>query len=413
MSKPDYNSQASEPATQVADLPRSEVAGSMSLLDILVVLAAHKMFIAKFTATCATIAVVISLLMPNWYTAKTTILPPQQTQSIAANLFSQFGMLATLGGKDLGIKNPADIYVAMLRSQTIQDDLVRRFGLQSVYKEKRLTDARKALDKHSDIESLKAGLIAVSVEDRDSQRAAAMANAYVEGLQKLNSRLAITEAGQRRLFFEQQLKNAKDDLTNAEVQYKQTQEKTGVMQIDAQSKAIIVAITEMKAKIAAQQVRIQAMKSFATEENPDLKLANQELGGLQQQLARMLRNSNVAEGDIEIPTTSVPAVGLEYIRRYRDFKYSETVYELIAKQYEIARLDEAKSAPVIQVVDVGTRPERKSSPFRSLICILATIAAFFAAVVWVLFRDSLRAANEDPRLREKFQMLRFYSSLKQ
>ncbi len=410
---PDYDGRESDLTTEPAEAPaRSETAKSMSLLDILIVLAAHKGFIAKFTLAWAVAAVVVSLLLPSVFTAKTTILPPQQAQSIGASFIGQLGMLASLAGKDIGLKNPSDVYVAMLRSDSVQDELVRRFDLQSLYKAKRFSDARNALDHVSQIESTKSGLISISVKDRSPQRAATLANAYVEELQKLNGRLAITEASQRRLFFEQQMRKAKDDLTNAEIAMKQTQEKTGVMQIDAQSRSIVAAVTQLKAQIAATEVQLQAMKLFATDQNPDVKLATQQLAGLQQQLAKLLRNSNVAEGDVEIPTTKVPEAGLEYIRRYRDVKYYETIYELIGKQYEVARLDEAKSAPVIQVVDLAAPPDRRSWPFRSLIVILATTAAFFLSVMLVLVWDSLKAANENPQQHEKFRMLKFYCSLK-
>jgi uncharacterized protein involved in exopolysaccharide biosynthesis len=184
------------------------------------------------------------------------------------------------------------------------------------------------------------------------------------------------------------------------------------MQIDAQSRAMIAAITQLKAQIAAKEVELQVMRTFATEQNPDYRLGSEQLAGLRQQLALLLRNSNTAAGDIEIPTTKIPEAGLEYIRRYREVKYQETLYELFAKQCEIARVDEAKSAPIIQVVDIAQRPERKSGPFRTLIVLIITLAAFLVAVVWALVKEIYARQREDPETRMKLELLRLYTSRK-
>ena len=411
--EPQYDRQVSADASQVSEAAQPTTVQEISLLDILVALAARKWLIAKFTFVCAVLAVVLCLLMSNVYTGKTTILPPQQTQSIASSMVGQFGgLLAGLAGKDFIGKSQSEMFVAMLQSRGIEEALVQRFNLVKVYKAKFLVDACRALEGHSKIEITKQGLIAVAVEDLDPQRAADIANGYIEELQKLTGRLAIGEAGQRRLFFEKQLLRAKDDLTDAEIAFRQTQERTGVMQIDAQSRAIIAAVSQLKAEIAAKEVTLQAMRSFATEQNPDYRLNNEQLAGLQQQLAKLLRNSNTAEGDIEIPTTKIPTAGLEYIRRFRELKYQETLYELFARQYEIARVDEAKSAPVIQVVDWAKRPERKSSPFRTLIVLLSTMAAFFFVSLFVLLKEMYRRQRQDPGTREKLDLLRLYASAK-
>ena len=405
--QPEYEDQVTgAPAAQSA-YPRE-----MSLLDVLIAVAARKKPIAKFTAWCAVIALAYCLLTPNWYTAKTTILPPQQTQSITNAMLSQYGgLIAGLTGKDLG-KSQNDMFIGMMQSQSIQDNLVRRFNLQSVYKKKLLVDARKVLGRHSVIEVSKQGLIDVSVEDKDRQRAADIANGYIQELQELTGRLAIGEAGHRRLFFEQQLRKAKDDLSDAEVGFKRTQEKTGALQIDAQSRAIISSITQLKAEIAAKEVMLSAMRSFATEDNPDYKLQNEQLLGLRQQLAKLLKNSNMSEGDVAIPTTRIPEVGIEYLRRYRELKYQETLYELLAKQYEIAKVDEAKSAPVIQVVDPALPPERKSAPYRTLIMLAATLSGFAVAVSWALIKEIYARQREDPGTREKLDLLKMQTSLK-
>ena len=412
MSVPDYDHRVAESVQSAAhnggQANAEPTSAEFSFWDICIVLVSRRKLILKVTGVCAAVSIIGALLLPNWYTARSTILPPQQPQSVASSLISSVGALAGLASKDLGLKNSADVYVAMLESQTVQDSLVKRFDLQSVYKQKKLVDARKALDNHSRIESTKRGLIAVAVEDKDPRRAADIANAYIDELHGMTVRLAIGEAGQRRLFFEQQLRRAKDDLANAEVAFKQTEEKTGLMQMDAQARTMIATISQLKGQIAAKEIELQAMKSFATAQNPDLQMLNEQLAGMRQQLAKLLQNTHVTRGDVEIPSTSIPEAGIEYIRRYRDLKYYETIYDLIAKQYEVARLDEAKSAPVIQAVDVATVPEKKSGPWRSLIVVLTTLSALFLACVWVLLSEMFRAATQDPKIRGKIELLKIF-----
>src|SRR3954469_21816761 len=279
-------------ASLVEPRPARVAEDEIDLLDLLIVLAKRKRLILTVTAASAAVALIVSLLLPNRYTATTKILPPQQSQSASTMLLSQLagggmGPLAALAGPGLGLKNPNDIYLGILKSRTIEDALIAKFDLLRVYHEKRASDARKELEKASDILTQKEGLISISVEDKDPKRAAALANAYVEELRNVTQHLAISEAGQRRLFFEQQVQQAKDDLSRAEVALKETQQKTGMIQLDSQAKAIIEAVGNLRAQVAAKEVQLQAMRSFATEQNPDTVLAQQQLAGLRTQLSKL------------------------------------------------------------------------------------------------------------------------------
>jgi tyrosine-protein kinase Etk/Wzc len=373
----------------------------VDLLDLLIVLAKRKWLIVKVTLGAAAIAAIVSFLIPNRFTATATIMPPQQTQSTSAMLMSQLagsglGSLASLAGKDLGLKNPNDLYIGMLKSRTVEDAIIAKFDFQRVYREKRLSDARKELHKATDITSGKDGLIDISFEDKDPKRSAEVANAFVDELRTLTQHLAVTEASQRRLFFEQQLQQAKDDLANAEVALKDTQQKTGMIQLDSQSKAMIEAVGRIRAQIAAKEVQLQAMGSFATEQNPDYVMARQELAGLRAQLAKFEQQQPSDNGDPLVATGKIPAIGLEYVRRYREVKYRETIFELLAKQYEAAKLDEAKEAAVIQVVDPAVQPDRKSSPIRALIVALSSVFAFIGVIVYALLYEGLAHLQQDP-----------------
>src|SRR5258708_25373301 len=276
---------------EAAATPTSPEIEKIHFPDRLIVLAKRKWFIFKFVGCAAVLSAGISLLLPKTYTANAKIMPPQQNQSMGAMaaLSSQLGPLAALAGGSLGLRTPSDLYVAMLRSRTVADNLVDRFSLIKVYDTKLRVDARRRLENRTEISAGKDGVISISVDDRSPQRAADLANGYVDELEKLTKTLAVTEATKRRLFFEREVKMASDELANAEVALKQTQEKTGLILLDSQSRAMIESLTSLRARVAAQEVKVQAMRSFATTENPDLVLAEQELATMRAQLDRLAR----------------------------------------------------------------------------------------------------------------------------
>ena len=375
-------------------------------IDFLLLLARNKATIVKFTLAATALAVIVSFLLPKTYTATTTILPPEQAQSSANLLLGQIGILGGLSSGDLGLKSPGDLFVAMLRSRSIEDSIIDKFDLRREYSVKHYQDARKKLESRTNIAAGDEGLISVSVTDRDPKRAADLANAYVEDLHVMNSDLAVSEASQRRLFYEQKLDAERDQLSQAELSLKQAQEKTGLLQPDAQAKAIIQSVADMRAQVAIKEVQVGAMRTYATKDNPDLHRAEQELAGLRAQLAKMERNTGESgNGNVELPTRQLPQAELEYIRRARDLKYHETLYEFLGKQLEAARLDEAKDAIVVQVVDKAVTPEKKSGPQRMLIVSVTAIVAFLLSCWWVLLRQAIRRKEEDPDSRARLHLL--------
>ena len=404
-----------EPATReltTPDLrPPSRAASSESgegrILDLLIVLSRRKRLILSATLTAALLSAAVSLLLPNRYTATTTILPPQQSQSLAASMIGQLGALgpmAAMAQKDLGLKNPNDLYVGMLRSRTAEDGLIRRFDLLRIYHDRKMSDARRDLERASSIAVGKEGFVTISVEDKGRIRAPQIANAYVDELRQLTQDLAVTEAGQRRLFFERQLELAKNNLAGAEQALKETEQKTGLIQLDGQAKAIIDSVVKLRALIAAKEVELQGMRLFSTEQNPDVKLGEEQLSGLRTQLALLERQSG-GPGDVQVPAGSVPEAGLQYARKLRDLKYSETIFEMLAKQYEAARLDEAKTAAVIQVLDPAIEPDRKSSPKRGLIFFGAMGLGFLGAVGYTIGAAALAEIRLDPGTQYRLDAL--------
>lgn len=392
----------------VADPPlvESTETPAVRFPEPLVILAKRKLFIIAFIGAVAVLSVVISLLLRNNYTANSKILPPQQSQSMSTTaMMSQLGPLAALAGSTLGLRNPSDIYVSMLKSRTVEDALVDRFHLMEVYKAKKRSDARRTLEDYSLIVNGKDGVISISVEDHDPNRASEMANAYVEELEKLTKVLAVTEAGKRRIFFEREVKMAMDDLGNAEVALKQTQEKTGMIMLTPQATAIIEEVTSLRAGIAAKEVEIQAMHSFATPENPDLVRAEQEVAAMKVQLSK-LEHGKASAADV--PVENVPAAGLEYLRKLREVRYHEALFELLAKQYEAAKIDEARDSLLVQQLDKAVPPDRKSGPYRSLIVLGSTFFAALLAVLIAFALERLEQAKDDPQFVARLQLFKYY-----
>ena len=301
----------------------------------------------------------------------------------------------------------AAMYVALITSRTVEDAMIQRFNLQQEYREKKLSDTRKALERRTMVTAgSKDGLIRLSIEDRNPQRAAELANGYLEEFRKLSATLAITEAARRRLFFEEQLKQTKESLTAAENAMTSTQRSTGVLQIDSQARALIESAAVLRAQVAAKQVQIQGMRSYAAEDNPDLILAKQELAALQAQLQRIAGSQNDPGSDINLSKGRVTDAGMEYLRRYRELKYQETVFELLSKEFEIAKLDEAREGSIVQVVDTAIPPDKKSSPHRFWIVLGSTFAAFVVAVFWVNLRRRFDLASELPQNRHRLRLIK-------
>jgi tyrosine-protein kinase Etk/Wzc len=350
------------------------------LLDLLVVIAERKKTIILTTLLGFCIGLGLVMLVKPSFTAKATIMPPQQGQSSAA-LISQLGSLASLTGlgNGSGMKDPNDLYLAILQSDTIQDSLIKHLNLLSVYHTKKLSDARRALSGSTKFMSQNGGLITITVKDGDPHRAAQIANAYVDELHAMNSHLVIGEAGVRRMFFSQQLALEKDRLTDAEIALKETEETTGAVSVSGQTGLAIGQVAQLQSQIISREVQLDAMRNSATDQNPDVIRLNSELQSLRDQL-RQMESAKPGKGrnpgDILLAPRALPADQLEFLRKQRDVQYHTLIFDLIARQFEAARLDEAKASPVIQVLDPAEAPDRKSSPYRALWMLIGGVLGF-------------------------------------
>ena len=367
----------------------------ISLLDLLQVLAENLRLIVGGALAVGLAALGISFLIAPTYTAKTQFLTPQQQQSSASALIQSLGVGSLAGAAaGLSIKNPADQYIAFMKTDSLQDAMVNRFNLMERYEEKFRVDARKTLLERTTFTGGKDGIIKLEFDDEDPEFAARVANGYLDELKRLMARLAITEAQQRRLFFDGKVEEARRDLTEAE----KVLRSTGISASTLKSSpvAAVEIVARLRGAITAQEIKIGSMRGYLSESSPEMKQALVELASLKTELQRAEKDEPVATGRIEET----------YIERFRDYKYKETLYELFAKQYELARVDEAREGAVIQVVDPALPPERKSKPKKAMIAVIATLAAGFALLLFVFVRQALRNAAADAESAQKLARLR-------
>jgi uncharacterized protein involved in exopolysaccharide biosynthesis len=383
----------------------------VSLIDVLTQLAYRKRLIAKVTGIAVLAGVALALVQPVRYKATTSIMPPEQTESAASMMMDQLvgsggGSLAAMaGGGGLGLKNPNDIYVAMLTSRPIADAIIQKFNLVEEYHAKDMTAARKGLADCTEVTAEKKGFITVSVTDKDKKRVAEMANAYTDQLRVLTQTLAVTEASQRRLFYEEQLKQAKEALVAAELAFQQVQQQKGLVQLDEQARAMIESLATLRAQVAAKQVGVQALRSYSTEQNPDVQLAERELTSLQAEETR-LAQSNHSPGIAGLGLGNVPAAGLEYLRAAHELAYRQALFDMLLKQYDAARLDESKDAAIIQVVEPAIEPDHKLPQKRILILLLAAFLGFFTGCFLVLVIWTKERAQADPQIARQLEILK-------
>jgi len=379
----------------------------INLLDYLMVIAKRKRLIIRITLGIAILTAIISLILPPTYMAETKILPPQQgTSSMASQLLSQFGGAASLVGGAIPIKTTNELYIELLKSRVVLDRIIDRFDLMKFYKAKHREDVRNILTgmlKAKD--DKKSGIITVGVENKDPKKAADVANAFVEELKNLTKGLAVTEASQRRLFYEGQLEDAKRSLVQSEEAMRGFQEKTGALKIEDQAKAVIDGIAQLRAQIAAREVEIRVMRTYSTENNPDMRKVEEALKGMKAELSKL--ETRKGDGhDPLMPTGRMPSVGTEYIRKMRDFKFHEALYELLLKQYEAAKLDESRDAAIIQVVYKAEPPERRIKPKRRQMVMIAGVVGFFFSIFAAFFMEYIDKSSLNPENKERMDALK-------
>jgi len=383
----------------------------LTFLDFLLMITQRKKLVGIVTAACTAIALILAFALPPEYTATVIVLPPQGNPSMSSMLASHLsgvnGAVSGMASSMLSMKNINDMYVSMLKSQSVEDAVVRRYGLQAEYRRRYLADTRKALEGQTKIDgATKDGLIRLSFTDQDPNRAAEIANGYVEQFKSLSQHLAITEASQRRVVFENQLEKTKVGLANADEALKKTQLSTGMVRLDGQARVMIDSAALLRAQIAAKEVQIQAMRSYAGDENPALTQAQTELKELRQQFNKLVGSKGGSSDDVSLPKGAVSQAGLEYVRRLRDVKYYEAIFEILARQLELAKLDEVREGGFIQIVDPALAPEKKSYPKRGMMTMGGLMAGFTFGLMLALLQGGLVRMQQNSATKGKLDLLR-------
>jgi tyrosine-protein kinase Etk/Wzc len=362
--------------------------GEVGFINHLIILIRYKKPIVWAALGSALISAIVSVMLPSVYASTVTLLPPQQAQSSASMLLSQLGGLAGMASA-AGLKNPADIYVAMLKSRTIADSVIDRFSLQGHYDLQSREKTRIRLANNTTIIAEKDGLITVTVEDQSQKIVASLDNSYVDELVKLNKTLAVTEAGQRRLFFEQELERSKNNLVKAEVSLKQAMNKHGVVSVDTEGRAQLETIARLRAQISAKEIALDSLKAFVTPNHSEFRRTQEDLNSLRAELSR-LENGNGDSNGSRTSKEPESSSGIQNIQLLRDVKYYETLYGVLAKEYEAARLDEAKNSSVIQVLDTAISPEHRIKPKRALIVVISTFLTVVFSIIFVFVWEQRR-----------------------
>ena len=363
-------------------------APAVSLTEILTWLGESKRQIAAVTATIAIAALVVALLLPPIYTARASFLAPgSQQQSGSAAALAALGSLGGLAG-GLAAKTPDDLYVALLKSDSVLRGLDAKFDLKKHYEVDTHEALRRIVPGFIRVSAdKKSGVISVEVDDKDKNFAADVANAHEAEVTKLLGRLAVSEAQLRRVFFEKQLQDTKENLVKAEQALRGVQEKSGVIVLDKQAEALITNAALLRAQIAEREVQLKVLRTSSTEQNPAVIRLNSELHALRTELSRMESAQGGSPGSaVDMPVGKLPEAAVDYVRARRELKLQETLLEGMVRQYEIAKLDEAKEGPTLQQVDIAQPPDHKSKPSRALIVIVATVLALLASTAFVVLR---------------------------
>jgi capsule polysaccharide export protein KpsE/RkpR len=370
------------------DAPDEDEGPGLSLTDALTWLGEKKKRIGLITLAAALLSLVIALLAPVTYTARATFLAPgSQQQSGSAAALATLGALSGLGG-GLVPKSPDEMYVALLKSESVERALDARFNLKERYGFASNDALLKGLQSHIRVASdKKSGIISVEVDDKDPKFAADLANAHEVEVTKVLGRLEVSEAQLRRVFFEKQLNETKENLVKAEVSLQKVQEKSGVILLDKQAEALINGAALVRAQITEREVQLRVLRTSATAQNPAVMRLNSELAALHAELDRMDSKQGGTEGSVaDMPVGKIPEAAVDFVRARRELKLQETLLEGMIRQYEIAKLDEAKEGPTLQRVDAAVPPDHKSKPSRAFIVISGTLLGLLLPSAWVLVR---------------------------
>jgi len=400
-------------ATSAAPQPEA----TQGTLPLLLTLARRGRLLVGVPFVCALVAVIYSLVAPPIYTATARILPPQYNENTVMAMQNQLGGESLLGNSALTLKNPTDLFVGILTSRTIVDAVIEAHDLKRYFDEPEIGDARRKLGAATRIRAAKDGIVSVSVQDTDREVAAAIANAYVDQFYLFSQSLTRQQAARRAEFYAAALEAAQRELAAADVALARTEKLTGFTRLVGQDEAIVQSAAELQARIAAREVQLKTMASYATEKNPDYRLIGRELDNLRSELAALRAPSPVSgtpsassEGPF-VGLGDVPDALLAHARSERDVEYWENIVMLLGRFSELGKIDERRDMSLFLILDRAIPPHDKSKPRTRVNAILAALGSGLACLIWVLAGAQVRehrAANDefDQQWRELMTILR-------
>ena len=363
-----------------------------SALDLLADLVHHWKLLLLGPLLAAALAVGYTYTLAPTFTARVTFVPPQSSSGGSAAALGQLGNIANFAVGSGAIKAPVDQLISLMQSNNVSDRLIAQFGLTAVYGAKTQTTARAALNARCRIQSgKKDGLVYIEMDDSDPRRAADIANHYVVELKRLTSELALTEAQQRRAFFEVQLRQSREKVLSAQAALASTG--IGVDTLRLEARAAIDGYAKAQAELSAAEQRLSVLKTRFSEASPEMMEQAAVVASMRMRTARL-----------EADSRSGPSS--EYVAKYRDFKYNESLLEVVSRQYEAARLEEAKDPSLIQVVDAATPPEGKSGPRRGFFGVAVYATVLVVLVMLALGRGALRRASAHPQSARRLARIR-------
>jgi uncharacterized protein involved in exopolysaccharide biosynthesis len=412
-------------------IAEAQVSAGDQMLLLARVLWEHRKFVDAVVLRGTVLALIVALLIPATYESETQLMPPEQQSSAISMLAAAMGGSSTgdgpaggagggaLGmvGDLLGAKTTGALYIRMLESETVQDDLINRFDLRKVYWVKTYKSARKKLTSRTEFsEDKKSGVIAITVTDRDPQRAANLARAYVEELNRMLVDLDTSSAHRERVFLEEHLKGVKKDLEASSKAFSEFSSKNTAIDIKEQGRAMIEAAAVLKGQIIATQSELSGLEQIYTPDNVRVRAGRARVDELQKQLQKLggsATDDSSGSGDDQMypSVRQLPVLGVPYYDLYRDFKIKEAVYEVLTKEYEAARVEEAKQVPTVAVIDAAKHPEKRSGPPRTLITILGAFLSLCLAVVWLFSKEAW--ADWDPQNPRKMLIQEVADTLSQ
>lgn len=365
------------------------------------VLVKNKRWLYRSGTIAGVAALAFVLFRAPRYESHLVLIPPSSSSGggLAALASMAGGASPFISEGALGVKSTGESYVSLLESETMEDTVIRRFDLMHIYRVRNMSDARKELERNVTIAyGPRDGMIRMDAIGRSPQEASDIANGYYQEFQTFSAKLAVTDAAKKRKFYQGELERAKDRLSQAEQDMKQSEDQSGLLQVEGQARALIGSAASIQGSIAAKQVQIRAMEGFEAEGNPDLIAAKEELAALQAQASRLNGTSGNSRG-ILLSKPELSQASLEYVRRLRNVKYYETLFEMLAKQYEAAQLEEAREGSTMQVVDRAVPPDKKMPQHRIIIVLFAIVSGMFCSALYFILRDRWHTSVFAQRLR--------------